>query len=88
MLFITHSEKPAMVSSNVADQLTSTFNRANIFQRGENSRVCCTRIRVGLASFAINDAGIDQGYFAKHFMKNREQTTALYYNVLANQRES
>ena len=48
----------------------------------------CTRIRCALATFACNDGGFEMGYFAKHFMKNRESTTALHYNLLANRRHA
>lgn len=37
-----------------------------------------------LATFACNDGRFKIGFFAKHFMKNRESTTGLHYNLLAN----
>ena len=43
----------------------------------------CTHVRCALATFACNDGRVEMGYFAKHFMKNWESTTALHYNLLA-----
>ena len=48
----------------------------------------CTRIRVACATFACNEGNIDMGYLAKNLMKNREQKTALHYNILANHRDA
>ena len=87
-LFVSTSDKAKLSQSNIAASLTSSFGKANVFSQNEYKRVSCTRIRVGCATFACNTGGIDMGYLAKHFMKNREQTTALHYNMLANHRDA
>ena len=48
----------------------------------------CTRIRCAIATFACNDGGFETGFFARHFMKNREETTAIHYNLLSNRRHA
>ena len=48
----------------------------------------CIRIRCALAAFASNDGGFEMWYFAKQFLKNRESTTALHHNLLANRRHA
>lgn len=47
-------------------------------------RVCPTRIRCACATFACNLEGMDIGFFAKNFMKNKEETTQRHYNLHSN----
>lgn len=87
-LFVSTSDIPKLTQSNVSASLTSSFAKAGVFKKGDYKRVSCTRIRVACATFACNEGGIDMGYLAKHFMKNREQTTAMHYNMYANHRDA
>ena len=77
-----------MNQTNVSASLTSSFKLAKVLKATEYQRVSCTRIRCGLATFACNDGGFESAYFAKHFMKNRESTTDLHYNLLSNRRHA
>ena len=77
-----------LTQSNVSASLTASFKKAKVFNLGEYKRVSCTRIRVACAIFACNEGNIDMGYLAKRFTKNREQTTAIHYNMLANHRDA
>ena len=36
----------------------------------------------------VHGGGIDSGFFAKHFMKNKEETTNIHYNIYTNHREA
>ena len=54
----------------------------------EYQRVSCTRIRCAIATFACNEGGFDMAFFARNFMKNKEETTARHYNLLSNQRHA
>ena len=87
-LFLPTSDSCKLNQSNVSSSLSSSFQKARIFTNREYSRVCCTRIRVACATFACNEGGIDMGYLAKHFMKNREQTTAIHYNMFVSHRDA
>ena len=69
-----------MSQSNVTASLTASFKLSNVLKRAEYQRVCCTRIRCGIATFACNDDGFDSGFFAPHFINNRKETTNLHYN--------
>ena len=83
-LFVPSSNSNKMSQKNVSSSLTSSFTNANVLNSKEYPRVSCTCIRCALATFACDDGGFEMEYFAKHFMKNRESTTALHYNLLAN----
>ena len=87
-LFTKGGNCSSLKSSTVLDMLCSSFNKARVFAQSASSRFSFTRIRVALATFAINTGNINQGYFAFHFMKNKEATTVLHYNVLSDQREA
>ena len=87
-LFVPSSDSSKMSQTNVSSSLTSSFTNANVLNNKEYPRMSCTRIRCALATFACNDGGFEMGYFAKHFMKNWESTTALHYNLLANRRHA
>ena len=86
--FVTSGNESKMTQTNVASSLTAAFKKSNIFHKSDYSRVSCTRIRCGLATFACNEGGMDTAYVANHFMKNKEETTALHYNLLANRRHA
>ncbi|XP_066912213.1 uncharacterized protein [Clytia hemisphaerica] len=77
-----------MSSTNVSSSLSTAFKRAKVLTPQEKQRVCCTRIRCGIATYACNEGGMEMSYFAKHFMKNREETTGLHYNLLSNRRHA
>ena len=78
-----------MTQTNVTTALTASFNLANVLrEKTDYERVSCTRIRCGIATFACNDGGYETDFFAKHFMKNREETTGLHYNLLSNRRHA
>ena len=87
-LFLPNSDSAELSSTNVSSSLTASFKRACILDETEQQRVSCTRIRCGIATYACNDGGIDEAFFAKHFMKNREETTALHYNLHSNRRHA
>ena len=74
--------------SHVGASLTHSFLKSQIWSKGQLKRVCPTRIRCALATYACSIQGMYQGDFAKHFMKNREETTALHYNMYANHQEA
>ena len=85
-LFLPKGDTNSQMSqSNISTSLTSTFKKAGIFGAQEYARVSCTRIRCCCATFACNEGGIDTGFFAKHFMKNREETTDIFYNLRSNE---
>ena len=86
--FVPSRDSNKMSQTNVSSSLTSSFTNANVLNSKEYPRVSCTRIRCALATFACNDGGFEIGHFAKHFIKNRESTTALHYNLLANRRHA
>ena len=86
--FIVNGDNPNMTQTNVAASLTSIFKKAKVLAKEEYQQVSCTRIRCGLATFACNDGGFDTAFVANHFMKNREETTARHYNLLANRRHA
>ena len=87
-LFTTNGQNIKMNQSNISSCLTSAFNKSKIFGSSDYKRVSCTRIRVAIATFACNEGGVDMRYLAKHFMKNKEKTTASHYNMFANQRHA
>ena len=72
----------------MASSLTASFKRARVLKKNEHGRVSCTRIRCGIATYACNEGGMEMSFFAKHFMKNREETTGLHYNLLSNRRHA
>ena len=41
-----------------------------------------------LVTFGCKLEGMDSGHFAKYFMKNKEVTTQIHYNLYANHREA
>lgn len=77
-----------MTQTNISASLTASFKRAGIFKAVEYQRVSCTRVRCGIATFACNEGGFESAFFAKHFMKNREETTDVHYNLLSNRRHA
>ena len=83
-LFVPSSDSNKISQTNVSSSLTLSFTNANGLNNKEYPGVSCTRIRSALATFACNDGRFEMGYLAKRFMKNRESTTALQYNLLAN----
>ena len=87
-LFVPSSNSSKMSQTNVSSSLTSSFTNANVLSNNESPSASCTRICYALATFAFSDGGFGMGYFAKHFMKNRESTAALHYNLLANRRHA
>ena len=86
--FLPASGAPKLNQTNVSASLTASFKLAKVLRENEYQRVSCTRIRCGLATFACNDGGFESAFFAKHFMKNREQTTDMHYNLLSNRRHA
>ncbi|XP_065676531.1 uncharacterized protein LOC105844710 isoform X2 [Hydra vulgaris] len=86
-LFIS-SDAEKMTHGAIGSALTSTFRQALVFGATEYPRVCPTRIRCSCATFGCKSEGIDSGYFAKHFMKNKEDTTQIHYNLFSNHREA
>ena len=87
-LFVPSSDSSKMSQTNGSSSLSSSFTNANVFNNKEYPCASCIRIRCALATFAYNDGGFEMGYFTKHFMKNRENTTALHYNLLASRRDA
>ena len=85
--FVTNG-KSKMSQTNVGSALTAAFKKSKIFSKSEYQRVSCTRIRCGLATFACNEGGLETAYVANHFMKNKEETTAIHYNLHANRRHA
>ena len=86
-LFVS-SDAEKMSHGAIGSALTSTFKQAKVFGQAEYVRVCPTRIRCSCATFGCKSEGIDSGYFAKHFMKNKEDTTQIHYNLFSNHREA
>ena len=86
-LFVS-SSSPKLSHPTIGSALTSSFKQASVFKKSEYQRVCPTRIRIACATFGCKAEGIDSGYFAKHFMKNKELTTQIDYNLYANHREA
>ena len=41
-----------------------------------------------MVTFGVNTGIVNQGYFAFYFMKDKETTTILHYNVLSYRRET
>ena len=68
--------------------LTASFSRAGIFTKYEYTRVSPTLIRCSCATFECKEEGVDSGFFAKHFMKNKEDTTNIHYILYPNYREA
>ena len=77
-----------MTQTNVAASLTASFKSANVLKPSEYNRVSCTKVRCGLATYGCNEGGFETKYFANHFMKNREETTSMHYNLLSNRRHA
>ena len=72
--------------STVSDMICSSFTKATVFAKSESTWVSCTC--VALVKFAVNTGIVNQGYFAFYFMKDKETTTILHYNVLSYRRET
>ncbi|XP_057295982.1 uncharacterized protein LOC130624937 isoform X1 [Hydractinia symbiolongicarpus] len=83
-LFLPSSNEDKMSHGVVGSALTSSFKDAEVFSEKEYQRVCPTRIRCACATFACNLEGMDIGFFAKNFMKNKEETTQRHYNLHSN----
>ena len=81
-------ERKKMSQSNVSSSLTASFMLGKVLEKSQYQRVSCTRIRCGIATFACNDGGYETAFFARHFMKNKEETTSLHYNLLSNRRHA
>ena len=86
-LFVS-TDADRMTHGAIGSAITSSFKLADVFSGSEYKRVCPTRIRISCATFGCKAEGIDSGYFAKHFMKNKEDTTNTYYNLFSNHREA
>ncbi|XP_057302645.1 uncharacterized protein LOC130636789 isoform X2 [Hydractinia symbiolongicarpus] len=86
-LFIS-SDTNQLSHATIGSSLTSSFKNAAVFGKHEYDRVSPTRIRCACATFGCKVDGIDSGYFAKHFMKNKEDTTNIHYNLYSNHREA
>ena len=86
-LFVS-SDGDIMSHGSIGNALTSSFSQATVFTVDEYTRVCPTRIRCACATFGCKAEGIDSGFFAKHFMKNKEDTTNIHYNLYSNHREA
>ena len=86
-LFVSN-EKDVMTHGSINNALTSSFTKAGIFSAAEYQRVSPTRIRCACATFGCLVEGVDSAFFAKHFMKNKENTTNIHYNFYANHREA
>ena len=86
--FPASTESLKMSQANVSSSLTASFNSAKVFTKAEFKRVSCTRIRCGIATYACNEGGYETAFFAKHFMKNRDETTSIHYNLLSNRRHA
>ena len=86
-LFVT-ADGDMITHGAIGNALTSSFSQADIFSEDEFARVCPTRIRCACATYGCKAEGIDSGFFAKHFMKNKEDTTNIHYNLFANHREA
>ena len=77
-VFLTVSSyESQMNQTNVTASLTATFKLANVLKANDYQRVSCTRIRCAIATFACNDGGFETSFFARRFMKNREEMTNL-----------
>ena len=88
LFVVSSSKRKCMSSADVGSALTASFKMAQVFTKNEYQRVCPTRIRVACATYACNVEGIDMGYFANTFMKNRKSTTAWHYNLYSSNREA
>ena len=86
-LFVV-SDSDMMSHGSIGSALTSSFANSGIFEEEDYTRVCPTRIRCACATFGCKLEGMDSGHFAKHFMKNKEVTTQIHYNLYANHREA
>ena len=51
-----------------------------MFSYTEYQRVSCTGIQCAIATFACSEGGFDMTFFARNFMKNKEETTHLLSN--------
>ena len=87
-VFLPASDAVQLSQTNVSSSLTASFKSAGVLKQSDYQRVSCTRIRYALATFACNDLGFETGFFANHFMKNKEETTSLHYNLLSNRRHA
>ena len=87
-LFVPNSSSGKLTATNVSSSLTTTFRRSKVLGKTDHQRVSCTRIRCGIATYACNEGEMDVSFFARHFMKNREATTSLHYNLLSNRRHA
>ena len=86
-LFVS-SDADVISHGAIGSALTSSFKNAHVFNKTEYHRVSPTRIRCACATFGCREEGIDSGFFAKHFMKNKEDTTNIHYNLYSNHREA
>ena len=84
-VFLAASGQSKMTQTNVTSSITATFKAAYVLSPTEYQRVSCTRIRCAIATFACNEGDFDMAFFARNFMKNKEETTARHYNLLSNQ---
>ena len=77
-----------MTHGAIGSAMTASFERADVFNKSEYPRVSPTRIRCACATFGCMEDDIDSGFFARHFMKNKEETTNMHYNLYANHHEA
>ena len=72
----------------IGSTLTESFDKAGVFNKQKYPTVSPTKIRCACATSGCMEEGIDSGFFAKHFMKNKEETTNIHYNLYTNHREA
>ena len=60
-----------MTHGAIGSVLTASFDKACVFNKQEYPRVSPTKVTCICATFGCMKEGIDSGFFAKYFMKNK-----------------
>ena len=86
--FLTASGQCKMTQTNVTSSVTTTLKAAYVLSPIEYQSVSCARILCAIGTFPYNAGGFDMVFFARNFMKNKEETTGRHYTLLSNQRHT
>ena len=86
--FLTASGQCKMTQTNVTSSITTALKATYVLSPIEYQSVSCARILCAIGTFPYNAGGFDMAFFARNFMKNKEETTGRHYTLLSNQRHA
>ena len=68
-----------MTQSSIANGMTSAFDKSGLFNKEDDNRVSCTRLRIAGSTLMARLEDVDLDKFATEVMKNRPSTTRKHY---------